>query len=58
MKARKKPLDRLKPQDLGVDPRPRLSVLKVAEPPRRQAGHKVQSAAELVDKLHNEAKVI
>ena len=58
MKARKKPLDRLKPRDLGVDPRPRLSVLKVAEPPRRQAGQKVKSAAELVDKLHNEAKVI
>ena len=58
MKARKKPLDRLKPCDLGVDPRPRLSVLKVAEPPKRQAGQKVKSAAELVDKLHNEAKVI
>ncbi|HZC96396.1 MAG TPA: electron transfer flavoprotein subunit beta/FixA family protein, partial [Bradyrhizobium sp.] len=48
MKARKKPLARLKPGDLGVDPRPRLSGLKVAEPPTRQAGHKVKSAAELV----------
>jgi electron transfer flavoprotein beta subunit len=58
MKARKKPLDRIKAADLDVDPSPRLTVLKVAEPPRRQAGRKVTSAAELVDKLHSEAKVI
>lgn len=58
MKARKKPLDRIKPAELGVDPRPRLTVLKVAEPAKRQAGQKVKSAAELIDKLHNEAKVI
>jgi electron transfer flavoprotein beta subunit len=58
MKARKKPLDRIKPVELGVDPSPRLTVLKVAEPAKRQAGQKVKSAAELIDKLHNEAKVI
>jgi electron transfer flavoprotein beta subunit len=58
MKARKKPLDRIKPAELGVDPSPRLTVLKVAEPAKRQAGQKVKSAAELIDKLHNEAKVI
>jgi len=58
MKARKKPLDRIKPAELGVDPSPRLTVLKAAEPAKRQAGQKVKSAAELIDKLHNEAKVI
>ncbi len=58
MKARKKPIDMLKPEDLGVDPAPRLTVLKVTEPPKRQAGKKVGSVAELVDKLRNEAKVI
>jgi electron transfer flavoprotein beta subunit len=58
MKAKKKPLDRLKPADLGVDPRPRLRVLKITEPAKRSAGHKVKSVAELVDKLCSEAKVI
>ncbi len=58
MKARKKPIDMLKPADLGVDPAPRLTTLKVTEPPKRQAGKKVGSVAELVDKLRNEAKVI
>jgi electron transfer flavoprotein beta subunit len=58
MKARKKPIDVMKPEDLGVDPTPRLTVLKVTEPPKRQAGKKVGSVAELVDKLRNEAKVI
>jgi electron transfer flavoprotein beta subunit len=58
MKARKKPIENLKPADLGVDPAPRLTVLKVSEPPKRQAGKKVGSVAELVDKLRNEAKVI
>jgi electron transfer flavoprotein beta subunit len=58
MKARKKPIETLKPADLGVDPSPRLSVVKVTEPPKRQAGKKVGSVAELVDKLKNEAKVI
>jgi electron transfer flavoprotein beta subunit len=58
MKARKKPIENVKPADLGVDVTPRLTVLKVEEPPKRQAGKKVASVAELVDKLRNEAKVI
>jgi len=58
MKARKKPIETVKPGDLGVDATPRLTVLKVDEPPKRQAGVKVGSVAELVDKLRNEAKVI
>jgi electron transfer flavoprotein beta subunit len=58
MKARKKPIETLKPADLGVDVTPRLTVLKVEDPPKRQAGRKVASVAELVDKLRNEAKVI
>src|SRR5690606_41852057 len=58
MKAKKKPLDLVKPADLGVDPAPRLTVVKVSEPPARKAGVKVGSVAELVDKLKNEAKVI
>ena len=51
MKARKKPIDTLKPADLGVDPAPRLTVLKVVEPPERKAGARVADAAELVGKL-------
>jgi electron transfer flavoprotein beta subunit len=58
MKAKKKPLETLGPADLGVEVTPRLKTLKVAEPPRRQAGIKVSSVAELVDKLRNEARVI
>ena len=58
MKAKKKPLDTMTPEDLGVDVTPRLSVLKVIEPPVREAGIRVNTVAELVDKLHNEAKVI
>ncbi|WP_338665106.1 electron transfer flavoprotein subunit beta/FixA family protein [Pararoseomonas sp. SCSIO 73927] len=58
MKARKKPIETMKPADLGVDTAPRLKVIKVEEPPKRQAGVKVASAAELVSKLRNEAKVI
>ncbi|SME91560.1 electron transfer flavoprotein beta subunit [Tistlia consotensis] len=58
MKAKKKPIDTMSPADLGVDAAPRLSVVKVTEPPARQAGVKVGSVAELVDKLKNEAKVI
>jgi electron transfer flavoprotein beta subunit len=58
MKARKKPIETLKPADLGVDPAPRLTTLKVVEPPKRSAGVKVKSVAELVDKLRHEAKVI
>jgi ABC-type branched-subunit amino acid transport system ATPase component len=51
-------IETLKPEALGVDVTPRLSVLKVEEPPKRQAGKKVGSVQELVDKLRNEAKVI
>ncbi|WP_374536401.1 electron transfer flavoprotein subunit beta/FixA family protein [Chitinimonas taiwanensis] len=58
MAAKKKPLDKLSPADLGVDPAPRLKTLKVAEPAVRSAGIKVGSVAELVAKLKNEAKVI
>ena len=58
MKAKKKPLEILKPEDLGVDVKPRLKTLKVAEPPKRGAGIKVADVAALVDKLKNEAKVI
>jgi electron transfer flavoprotein beta subunit len=58
MKARKKPIDVVKPADMGVDPAPRLTVLKVEEPAKRQAGKKVASVQELLDKLRNEAKVI
>ena len=58
MKARKKPIETIKPADLGVDPAPRLTVVSVAEPPKRLAGVKVKSVAELVEKLKLEAKVI
>ena len=58
MKAKKKPLDTVKPEDLGVDVTPRLKTLKVSEPPKRGAGIKVPDVATLVDKLRNEAKVI
>ena len=58
MKARKKPIENIKPADLGVDPAPRLKMIKVSEPPKRQAGVKVGSVAELVAKLKTEAKVI
>jgi electron transfer flavoprotein beta subunit len=58
MKARKKPIATMKPADLGVDPAPRLTTLKVSDPPKRKAGVKVGSVAELVSKLRNEAKVI
>ena len=58
MKARKKPIETIKPADLGVDPAPRLQTIKVSEPPKRQAGVKVGSVAELVAKLKTEAKVI
>jgi electron transfer flavoprotein beta subunit len=58
MKAKKKSLESLKPEDLGVDVAPRLATLKVEEPPKRKAGVKVADAKALVDKLKNEAKVI
>jgi len=58
MKAKKKPLDKLTPFDLGVDVAPRLTTLKVVEPPKRTAGARVADVAQLIDKLRNEAKVI
>ncbi|GLK66505.1 electron transfer flavoprotein subunit beta/FixA family protein [Hansschlegelia plantiphila] len=58
MKAKKKPLDEKSAADLGVDVAPRLQVLKTVEPAKRQAGAKVGSVAELVDKLKSEAGVI
>ncbi|MDI9332592.1 MAG: electron transfer flavoprotein subunit beta/FixA family protein [Alphaproteobacteria bacterium] len=58
MKAKKKPLDTFKPEDLGVDVTPRIKTLKVCEPPKRSAGIKVPDVATLVDKLKNEAKVL
>jgi electron transfer flavoprotein beta subunit len=58
MKAKKKPLEVLKPDALGVDVAPRLKTLKVEEPPKRKAGTKVPDAKALVQKLRNEAKVI
>jgi electron transfer flavoprotein beta subunit len=58
MKAKKKPIDVKTPDDLGVDVAPRLTVLKVEEPAKREAGVMVETVAELVEKLHNEAKVI
>ena len=58
MKAKRKPIDVLTPEQLGVDIAPRQKILKVEEPPRRQSGVRVASVAELVEKLRHEAKVI
>ena len=58
MKAKKKPLETVKPADLGVDVAPRIKTLKVEEPAKRSAGIKVADVATLVDKLKNVAKVI
>jgi electron transfer flavoprotein beta subunit len=58
MKAKKKPLETITPEELGVDVTPRLSILKVEAPPERKAGIIVEDVAQLVDKLKNEAKVI
>ena len=58
MKAKKKQLDTLSPSDIDIDVTPRTEVVSVVEPPEREAGVKVKSAEELVDKLKNEAKVI
>ena len=58
MKAKKKPLETITTDDLGVDASPRLTTLKVSNPPEREAGVKVESVDELVDKLKNEAKAI
>ncbi|KAG1192762.1 hypothetical protein G6F35_013589 [Rhizopus arrhizus] len=58
MKAKKKPLVKMTPEDLGVDISPRLQTLKVEEPPKRAGGRKVESVDDLLDKLRNEAKVL
>jgi len=58
MKAKKKPLETLKPDALGVDVAPRLATLRVEEPPKRKSGIKVPDAKTLVERLRNEAKVI
>jgi len=58
MKAKKKPLEVVKPEDLGVNVEPRIKTLKVSQPPVRSAGIKVPDVATLVDKLRNVAKVI
>ncbi len=58
MKARRKPLETLTPDELGVDVTPRVEVVEVNEPPSRQAGVRVSSAAELIEKLKDEAKVL
>jgi electron transfer flavoprotein beta subunit len=58
MKAKKKPIDVLSPEQLGIDIAPRHRILKVEEPPRRQSGVRVASVVELVDKLRHDAKVI
>lgn len=58
MKAKKKPIDEKSPGDYGVDPAPRLKVLKVVEPPKRAGGGKVKTVQELVEKLKNEAGVL
>ena len=58
MKAKKKQLDLVKPDDLGIDITPRLKTIRVEEPPKRSAGIKVADVATLIDKLKNEAKVL
>ena len=58
MKAKKKPLEQINASDLGINTKPRIEQIKVEEPPKRKAGIKVSSVAELVQKLKNEAKVI
>jgi electron transfer flavoprotein beta subunit len=58
MKAKKKPIEQINASDLGVDMSSKIQQIKVEEPPKRQAGIKVSSVAELVQKLKNEAKVI
>ena len=58
MKAKKKPIEQINASDLGVDTAPKIQQIKVEEPPKRKAGIKVSSVAELVQKLKNEAKVI
>ena len=58
MKAKRKPLEEMSPSDLGVDTKKRLEIIKVEDPPSREAGMILESVGDLVDKLKNEAKVI
>ncbi len=58
MKAKKKPIEAMRPEDLGVDITPRLTIRNISEPPQRDAGVIVGGVSELIDKLRNEAKVI
>lgn len=58
MKAKKKPLVKITPEELGIDISPRLQTLKVEEPSKRAGGRKVENVDELLDKLRNEAKVL
>jgi electron transfer flavoprotein beta subunit len=58
MKAKKKPIEQINVDDLGIDIKPRINQIKIEEPPKRKSGIKVASVAELVQKLKNEAKVI
>ena len=58
MKAKKKPIDTVTPEDLEIDVTNRLSTIKVVDPPTREAGVKVETVQELVDKLKNEVKII
>ena len=58
MKVKKKSIDQKSPEDYGIDVTPRVNVLKVIEPPKREAGIKVENISELVEKLKNEAGVI
>ena len=58
MKAKQKPIERIKSNDLGVDIKQRIKILEITEPPKKEAGIKVKSVEELVSKLHNDEKVI
>ena len=58
MKAKQKPIERIKSNDLGVDIKQRIKILEITEPPKKKAGIKVKSVEELVSKLHNDEKVI
>ena len=58
MKAKQKPIERIKSNDLGVDIKQRIKILEITEPPKKEAGIKVKSVKELVSKLHNDEKVI
>ncbi len=58
MKAKQKPLANMKPEELGVDLTPRLKIVSVAEPPKRQGGGKVSTVDDLIAKLKTEARVI